>query len=158
MTKILIGGIIKWADLALIQVMGLPTMARGVAAMMDALGKRGISVQIIVQCCDSSGCNNVALTVTRQDLEQSSRIVEAVVAKMGTTTVRSLPHVAMIAAYGPHFRDRPAIAGTMFSALAEAGLDILAITTSISTVACVIPAEELDRAVAILEDTFELPK
>jgi len=57
----------------------------------------------------------------------------------------------------PHFGERPGIAGTMFSALASAGINILAISTSISTASCLIDVYDMDEAVEVLQETFELP-
>jgi len=158
LNKIQIGGIIQSADLSLIRVLGLPATVRTLAAVLKALGDRGISVQVVVQCGDLAGCNNLAMTVAQADREESSTIAHAVGTEMGAQEVQVVPSVGMVAIYGPHFRERPAIAGAMFSALAEAGIEIMAISTSISTVACVIAGEELTRAVDVLKGTFVLPK
>jgi hypothetical protein len=40
---------------------------------------------------------------------------------------------AMISVFGPHFRERPMISGSMFNALGAAGISVLAISTSISS-------------------------
>ena len=45
----------------------------------------------------------------------------------------------------------------MFQALAAAGVNILAISTSISTVTCIINADDLPAAEAAIRDTFALP-
>ena len=45
----------------------------------------------------------------------------------------------------------------MFQALAERQVNILAVSTSISTVSCVIESEKLEAALFALRDTFDLP-
>jgi aspartokinase len=45
----------------------------------------------------------------------------------------------------------------MFSALASVGINILAISTSISSISCLIDADDMDEAIQVLEETFELP-
>jgi len=45
----------------------------------------------------------------------------------------------------------------MFSAPGEQGINILAISTSISTLSCVIDADRLCDAVAAMQKTFDLP-
>ncbi|MFB0546725.1 MAG: ACT domain-containing protein, partial [Anaerolineae bacterium] len=59
--------------------------------------------------------------------------------------------------FGPHFGERPGIAGVMFSALASVGINILAISTSISSLSCVINVSDMDEAVWALGEAFELP-
>jgi aspartokinase len=73
------------------------------------------------------------------------------------SSVTFVPSVATISIFGPDFRERPAIAGLMFRALASKGINILAISTSISTVSCVIDADHLTEAIASLTETFDLP-
>jgi aspartokinase len=63
----------------------------------------------------------------------------------------------MISIFGPHFGERPGVSGTMFTALAEAGINILAISTSISSLCCIIDESDMDEAVRVLEEAFELP-
>lgn len=157
MAKIKIGGIIQHTGLALIQVFGLPPASQAVAAVLEALGVRGINVPLVVQSHGTGRRSNMAFAVSQADMERAVRLVQSVCAQLGAEAVESIPQVGFVAVFGPHFRDRPAIAGTMFAALAEAGLDLLAISTSISTVACVIEEADLKKAVAVLEGTFELP-
>jgi aspartokinase len=65
--------------------------------------------------------------------------------------------VAIVSIFGPDFRERPGIAGSMFDALAASGINIMAISTSISTVSCVIESDELEAGLNSLRDTFDLP-
>jgi aspartate kinase len=157
LAKIQIGGIIQNTDLALIQVLGLPPTARPVADVMAALGAAGISAQAVVECGDCAGSSSLGFTVSQANLAEAVWAVRGVAEGLGAREVRTVPHVGLLAVYGPHFSDRPAIAGTMFSALAEAGLELLLVTTSISTVACVLAVADMPRAVAVLRETFILP-
>jgi aspartokinase len=63
----------------------------------------------------------------------------------------------MVSIFGPHFAERPGIAGTMFSALASASINILAISTSISSLCCIIEETDMEPAVEVLREAFELP-
>ena len=69
----------------------------------------------------------------------------------------SYPEVAIVSIFGPDFRERPGIAGTMFDALAAEDVNIMAISTSISTVSCVIESKALETALDALRETFDLP-
>jgi aspartokinase len=71
--------------------------------------------------------------------------------------VNSHPEAAIVSIFGPDFRERPGIAGTMFDALAAEEINILAISTSISTVSCVIESAALEAALNSLRKTFDLP-
>ena len=63
----------------------------------------------------------------------------------------------MLSVFGPHLREKPKVPGVMFNALAGNGINVIAISTSISSVSCVIEAAYLDAAIQALQDTFEIP-
>jgi aspartate kinase len=157
MAKIKIGGIMKSAYLSEISVLGIPSRPGTAAAILGALGNDGINVQFIVQCFDENAQDHVVFCVNQEDFDAALAIVDEVKGYVEAASVESNPSVATVSIFGPDFRERPAIAGMMFGALASQGINILAISTSISTVSCVIDAECLDQAIASLTEMFDLP-
>ncbi|MBN1581727.1 MAG: ACT domain-containing protein [Anaerolineae bacterium] len=157
MAKIKIGGVMKSPYLSEISVLGIPSRPGTAAAILGALGKNGINVQFIVQCLDENAQDHVVFCVNQDDFDAALTIVDEVKGYVEASSVVSNPSVATISIFGPDFRERPAIAGTMFKALAAQGINILAISTSISTVSCVIDADHLAQAVTSLTETFDLP-
>jgi len=157
MAKIRIGGIMKNDYLAKIGVMSIPDRPGVAAALLEALGQQRINAQFIVQCIDLAGKDHIIFCVDRDDLEQTMEIAEQVVEQIGAEEITQHPKVAIVSIFGPDFRERPNIAGTFFSALAQDKINILAISTSISTLSCVIDADRLDDAVQAICGAFELP-
>jgi len=156
-TKIKIGGIIQNTSLAEVGVLGIPDRPGTAAAILGALGKARINVQFVVQCIDMSHRDHVVFCVHEDDLDATLEIMNEVKEYICAECVVSQPQVAIVSIFGPDFRERPAIAGTMFEALAAQGINILAISTSISTVSCVIDSERMADAVTALKETFDLP-
>ena len=157
MAKIKIGGIMKSPYLSEIGVLGIPSRPGTASAILGALGKDGINVQFIVQCLDADAQDHVVFCVNQDDLDAALEIVNAIKDHVEASSVTHNRSVATVSIFGPDFRERPAIAGMMFQALASRGINILAISTSISTVSCVIDAEHLAEAVASITETFDLP-
>jgi aspartate kinase len=157
MSKIRIGGIMQTTGLAKVGIMSIPDRP-GIAGMiMSALGKRSINVQFIVQCIDIQGNDQVVFCIAEEEISQIQDMLEEVRHQVGGQQVIKRPNVAIISIFGPDFRERPGIAGAMFSALGARDINILAISTSISTLSCVIDADRLSDAVAAMRDTFDLP-
>lgn len=156
-TKIKIGGIIRNSNLAKIGVMGIPDRPGVAGAILSALGRESINVEFIVQCIDLNNNDHVVFCVARDDLEVALSTLERIKSELGAKEVIYNPEVGIVSIFGPDFRERPGIAGAMFSVLASAGINILAISTSISTVSCVIDANLLPQAVEALEKTFDMP-
>lgn len=157
MAEVRIGGIMQNAHLALLNVTAVPDRPGIAAAILSQLGERGINVQFIVQCIDQQQQDQVALCVDRDDLPASLEIVNRVAPELEAGKVIANAEVAIVSIFGPDFRERPGIAGTMFQSLAERKVNILAVSTSISTVSCVIESDLLEAGLIALRDTFELP-
>jgi aspartate kinase len=157
MDKIRIGGIMQNAHLSLLNVTAVPDRPGIAAAILSGVGERGINVQFIVQCIDQNARDQVALCVDRDDIEVALDVVNKIAPEIEAGEVVSEQAAAIVSIFGPDFRERPGIAGTMFQALADQQINILAISTSISTVSCVIESDNLEQALVALRETFDLP-
>lgn len=155
--KIKIGGVIQNDQIASISVLAVKDRPGIAAAVLDALGQRGLNVQFVVQVIDHQDHDQMVLCVDRADLSSSLDAIEALRPELQPAAVISRPEVASIAVFGPDFRERPGIAGHMFRALAEHNINILAISTSISTVNCIIDQANLKEAYAALCRIFDVP-
>jgi len=157
MEKTRIGGVIRRTHLAQIDVLSVPDKPGVAAALLKALGDAHINVQFIVQCIDPENRDHMVLCVDRDDIAGAMALVNQVSPKICAGCIRVNEDVAIVSIFGPDFRERPGIAGQMFDALASEDINILAISTSISTVSCVIRHSDLEKANQALLRTFELP-
>jgi len=157
MDKTRIGGIMQNAHLSLLNVTSVPDRPGIAAAILGGMGEQNINVQFIVQCIDQNNRDQVAMCVDRDDLPEAMGVLHRVAPGIDAGKVNAEQEAAIVSIFGPDFRERPGIAGTMFEALADHGINILAISTSISTVSCVIQAGQLESALQALRQTFDLP-
>lgn len=155
--KIKIGGVIQNDHLASISVLAVQDRPGIAAAILNALGQQGINVQFVVQVIDHQDHDQIVLCVDRADLPASLAAIEGIRPELQPAAVVEKSEMASIAIFGPDFRERPGIAGQMFQALAQHGVNIFAISTSISTVNCIIEADKLPDALAALRDHFDMP-
>lgn len=155
--KIKVGGVIQNDHLASISVLAVKDQPGIAAAVLDAMGTRGLNVQFIVQVIDHEQQDQIVLCVDRDDLPASLEAISSIRPDVQPQAIVPNPHVASLAIFGPDFKERPGIAGQMFRALAEHGVNILAISTSISTVNCIIDGGDLKAAQAALHQYFDQP-
>ena len=106
---------------------------------------------------DLNNLDNIVICVARENLTAALEALHTVEETVGVKEIVYDHEVGIVSIHGPHFGERPGIAGLMFSALASAGINILAISTSISTASCLIDANDMDEAIQAIEETFELP-
>jgi aspartate kinase len=155
--RIKVGGVIQNDQLASISVLAVKDRPGIAAAVLDALGERGLNVQFVVQVIDHEQHDQMVLCVDRADLPGSLAALEALRPEVQPAAVEPRPEVASIAIFGPDFRERPGIAGRMFRTLASRGINILAISTSISTVNCIVALSDLKEAYAAICEQFDVP-
>ena len=155
--KVRAGGVIRNERLAKIGVMAAPDRCGLASDVLRALGDADINVEFIVQCIDLANNSHIVFCVREDDLEAALVALEPVKATVRAEDIVSQRNVALVSVFGPDFRERPAVGAAVFEAMASAGINILAISTSISTVSCLIDGNRVDDAVVALREQFELP-
>ncbi len=155
--RIKVGGVIQNDQIASISVLAVKDRPGIAAAVLEALGQHGLNVQFVVQVIDHQDHDQMVLCVDRADLPNCLAAIEALRPDLQPAAVVSRPEVASIAIFGPDFRERPGIAARMFRSLAERHINILAISTSISTVNCIIELARLKDAYAAICEHFDVP-
>jgi aspartate kinase len=155
--KTQIGGIMHSDGLAMIGVLAMPSRPGLAGTILSVMGGKNINVQFIVQLVDKGGNDHVVFCVERKDLETALDLLADIKEEVSAQEIAHDASVGLVSIFGPDFRQRPGIAGEMFAALGRADINIQAISTSISTISCVIQAIQVPEAVKILHDTFEMP-
>lgn len=151
------GGIIHVPHLCLVGVMSAPDRPGLVGTIFNELGREHLNAQFIVQSIDLNNDSHVQFCVDVHDCPRVSVAMQQVAQDLGARKVTITSPVALISVYGPDFRERPGIAGQAFGALAAASINILAVSTSISTITCVINGEQAPQAIQAWKDIFGLP-
>jgi aspartate kinase len=155
--KIKAGGIIRNEHLAKIGVMAAPDRCGLACDVLHALGENEINAEFIVQCTDLSNYSHIVFCVREDQLEDALAALQPVKDQVEAEEIVHQRNVALVSVFGPDFRERPAIGAAVFESMASAGINIMAISTSISTVSCLIDGDRVDDAVVALREHFELP-
>jgi aspartokinase len=157
MKKIKIGGIIEHTELSLISIENIPDRPGIAGLIFQALSYRGINVEFIMHCLNQRGRSQVIFCVSQLNSDEALAVLHDLRPRIGNPDLVINSDIAVISIFGPHFRERPGIAGTFFNALNAKGINIMAISTSISTCSCVISSDDLSRAVEGVGEAFEIP-
>ena len=157
MKKIKLSGIIEYRDLNVLSLENIPDHPGVAGIIFQALGHRGIKVQFIVQALNRLRQSQVLLAIAESEGREALAVMEELRPRIGNPDLTLQSNRAIISIFGPHFRERPGIAGIFFQALGSQGINILGVSTSISTCSCVIEAADLPGAVKAVGEAFELP-
>jgi aspartate kinase len=155
--RVKIGGILQSTGLAGINVTGIVDRPGVASRIFQTLAQHRINVEFIAHSMDERGRSHVAFCVEKRFMKDAVTLLEQARDEIGFAQILHRAGVGTVSIFGPHFRERHGIAGTFFKALASARINILSISTSISTISCVILEEELPAAVESLSRAFDLP-
>ncbi|MEE3719684.1 aspartate kinase [Tumidithrix elongata RA019] len=139
--------------IALLQVPDRPGIA---AQLFHSLALQNINVDLIIQAVqDPSDVNDIAFTVPQREFELAELVTRGL--ELGAKAVIVDSHVAKVSIIGAGMIGRPGVAAQMFTALANAGINIQMISTSEIKVSCVVAAADGDAAVAAIAEAFQVP-
>lgn len=157
MNKILVGGILLARNYTMLKVVGLPNKPGFAGRILTKLGRANINLHFIAEGEDAKGFANMTICIFPKDAKEAVRIIKSQKNGNDKQNVDEIPNISSLTVYGPHFREKPAISGEMCSTLGEIDVNILGISTSISSVCCLIKDEDFDQAYDALLKVFQLP-
>jgi aspartokinase len=157
LSKIKIGGIVRFSNLFCISLAGASKPTTTSAVLLNALAEANINVQFIVQGSHRENSGMLVFCVDRVDQAGTMDIVHTIQSTHEFHILDIDPQVTSIGIYGPDFRIQPGLASAFLGALDTAGVDVQAISTSISTFSVIVPSVQADLALSAIDQVFELP-
>jgi aspartate kinase len=144
------------AKVTLLQIEDKPGVA---ASIFVPLADANINVDMIVQNLSSDGKRtDMTFTVQQSELDRALEVLKGVRKSIGNFDMTSSTEVAKVSVIGVGMRSHAGVAAQMFKALADKGINILAITTSEIKISVLIDAAYAELAVRTLHALFALGK
>lgn len=135
---------------------GVPDRPGIAAEILGALGRRGVNVEMVVSTGGRGGTADISLAIARSQEPGVVEALEVIRREVGARALQRSSEVALVSLLGKSLQTEPGIAGRMFGALSRAGVNIGAISTSLSSVTCMIEEARCEAAVAALRREFNL--
>jgi aspartate kinase len=142
------------AKVTLLKIADKPGVA---AQVFGPLADANINVDMIVQNVSEDGkYTDLTFTVQSADLDRTLEVLRKAKDKIGYFDLRGSTDIAKVSAIGVGMRSHAGVAAQMFSALAEKGINIEAISTSEIKISVLIDAAYAELAVRTLHSLFGL--
>ncbi|WP_374300116.1 aspartate kinase [Ferrovibrio sp.] len=155
--KQIVSGVTYSADEAKVTLIGVADRPGIAANIFGPLSDAGINVDMIVQNISEDGKKtDLTFTMGRGDLDRAVQILEKQKSSLGWAKLVPDKNVIKVSVVGVGMRSHAGVAHTMFKALAEKNINILAITTSEIKVSVLISADYTELAVRALHTAFGL--
>ncbi len=143
---------------AQISIIGVPDKPGMAAKVFKTLGDAGIAVDMIIQNIGSDKVNDISFTVGEADFSRAKEIAEQLVSEMGAIEVQTDDSIAKLSVVGVGMKSHSGVAGNMFQALADAGINIQMVSTSEICITCLIDVGQVRDALKALHKEFGLGK
>ena len=135
----------------------LPDTPAAIAAIFDALGEAAVSVDLIVKnVAKSAGAANLTFSVNTDQVQRAEKAIGEALKKIGSGTFRSSGEIAKVSIVGVGMTSHPGVAGTLFRALSEAGINSELVTTSEIKISVGVAPDKADDAVRAIHAAFGL--
>lgn len=135
------------AKVAILEVPDRPGIA---ASLFTAIADKGYTVDMIIQSVRGAETNDIAFTVTKDDLENVSKLCNEIAQGMNAKSVVIDNNVAKVSIVGAGMVGRPGVAASMFKALGDAGINIQMISTSEIKISCIVSLDDCEEAAKII--------
>ena len=152
-----IGGLVENKHLTMFRITSIQDKPGTAAEILKIFAEENIKLQYITESSIPGDTAVMSICVDKEQAKQIDRILLQNEQYVQNVKITKLDDVSIVGIYGPHFREKPILAAKFCKVLGEADINILGISSSISSISTIIKSEELPLAKMALLDVFELP-
>ncbi len=143
-------------DEARISIRQIPDVSGTIYRILDSIAGRRITIDMIVQNVAEDGKADIAFTVPKHEMQETINTLSSVVELLGGRMGTSDADVSKVSVVGIGMATQNGIASRMFTALAEAHINIQMITTSEIKISVLVPREQALAALRTVHHEFQL--
>jgi len=157
MEAAIISGVAHDLSEARVTVVGVPDKPGEAAAIFRGLADAEVNIDMIVQnVSGATGRTDVSFTLPTSDLTTAMSALAKLQEKVGYESLLSDEHIGKVSLVGAGMRSHPGVSATFFEALAAAGVNAEAISTSEIRISVVCRDTDVPAAVKAVHEAFDL--
>ncbi|MCH8839777.1 MAG: aspartate kinase [Planctomycetes bacterium] len=153
-----VSGVALTKNEARISIVGVPDRPGSMQLIISNLSAVQVAVDMIVQNVGAGGLAEISFTVLESDLALALSAVEKSAQELNGARVSHDANVSKVSIVGLGMATQTGVADRMFRALAEANVNIQAITTSHIKISVLVSRDQALEALRALHGEFELEK
>lgn len=147
-------GVTSDKKIAKVTLLNVPDQPGVAAQIFRDVADKDINIRLIIQSAAADHRAGITFIIEDEFAEPTRKLAEEWKRKGLAKDALVEKGVATIAIIGSRLAATPGLAGRMFSALADEGINVDCISSSEMTVSCVIALDQIDRAVRAVHDEF----
>ena len=152
-------GVAHDAGITKVTVKGMVNEIGTLSRLFTTLAEAKINVDIIInQSLKGQEKTNISFSIHNEDLPQTLNVLEQKQASLHYDELVYEEELAKVSIVGAGMISNPGVAAEMFRSLGDAGIEIKMVSTSEIKVSCVVPQNDMAKAIQTLHRTFGLDK
>jgi aspartate kinase len=153
----IISGVAHDLSEARVTVVGVPDKPGEAAAIFRAVADAEVNIDMIVQnVSGATDRTDISFTLPKSDLATAMKRLADLQASVGFEQLLSDEHIGKVSLVGAGMKSHPGVTATFFEALAKAGINAEAISTSEIRISVVCRDTAVPAAVRAIHEAFEL--
>jgi len=158
MEGVVVSGATVQKEMAKIGLVGVDNVPGNAAKIFARLANAKVVVNDIVQTEVSAEKANLSFMIGASDLADAKKAVEEIKDEVNCERIFVRDDIAEMSVVGVGMRSHYGVADKMFSALAQAKVNIDSITTSEIRISCIVDKDQAEEALEAICIAFELDK
>jgi len=158
MEDVVVSGATLQKELAKVDLINVDNKPGNAAKVFSHLAKAKVIINDIVQTEVSTEKANLSFTVDTAELKAAKETVEKIKDEVNCQSIFIRDDIAEVSVVGVGMRTHYGVADKLFSALAEAKVNIDSITTSEIRISCIVDKGQSKKALRAVCRAFELDK
>lgn len=152
-------GVAHDAGITKVTVKGMVNEIGTLSRLFTTLAEAKINVDIIInQSLKGQEKTNISFSIHNEDLPQTLNVLEQKQASLHYDELVYEEELAKVSIVGAGMISNPGVAAEMFRSLGDAGIEIKMVSTSEIKVSCVVPQNDMAKAIQTLHRAFGLDK
>lgn len=152
-----IGGILENTNLTLYRIATMEDEPGAAAAILRFYAQRNINLEYITESGSIDGHAFMGICIKDENVPEVDAFLKEHKERIENYKIKKIKDVSTFSIYGPHFREKHSIAARFCSLLGAHGVNILGLSSSVSSICVVIKSEDLQQAKQAVLKRFELP-
>ena len=152
-----IGGILENSHLTLYRIIIDKDQPGAAGSILKFFAQRNINLEYITESGTENGSAVMAVCIKDIEVPEVEKFMQDNQDKIESLQIIKTENVSTLGIYGPHFREKHSIAARFCTLLGASGVNILGISSSISSVCCVIKSDQVEKGKTAILKRFELP-
>ena len=152
-----VGGMIEIENLTLYKFTALLDKPGTAAKILTFFGEKKLNLEYITETSGREGRAAMTICVKNEICENIDTFLQNDKEILESMRMEKFNNISIIGIYGPHFREKPGIASKFCALIGEAGVNILSLSSSISSITCIINSSQMSIAKIALLKYFKLP-